>query len=271
MILGVYLFLVLSIPVGAYLVSQNQNPNVAAKKDVDRTITNLEPLTSTSSATQLKQAAEKQNTSSEQPSSTSSPTTAVAFGPTLNIKLILEGRPANNQAGKVFVGIADVQSTAPIKYLLSFTIDLPTTGEFDGLSLAGLTPEQTYNAIVKGPAQIATSSAFLMSPSVTQLNQGQSIILLTGDLNEDNVVNSADFAIAKAAFGANPSSSNWNENVDFNLDGVVNSLDIGLILKNFTKTGDSGVWVSPAPQGSATQSGGPVPSGTGYWLWVPNI
>ena len=122
-----------------------------------------------------------------------------------------------------------------------------------------------------------------MSPTQSNLNSNQPIFLLTGDLNEDNVINSADYSIAKTAFGAKPNSANWNENIDFNVDGIINSADIAIIIKNMAKTGDSGLWISQVASGSASLldqtpagsvSAEPVyhPSGSsGYWLWVPGF
>ncbi|TSC66706.1 MAG: Uncharacterized protein CEO21_109, partial [Microgenomates group bacterium Gr01-1014_80] len=85
---------------------------------------------------------------------------------------------------------------------------------------------------------------------------------------------SADYAIAKTAFGATSKNPNWNDNVDFNRDGIINSADIAIIIRNMAKIGDSGLWVSQIPaSGSATlninsPAGSPRP---GYWLWVPGF
>jgi len=103
-----------------------------------------------------------------------------------------------------------------------------------------------------------------MSPTETNLNSSQPLFLTTGDLNEDNTINSADYTIAKNLYGTTPASSEWNFRVDFNLDGIINNVDLAYIIKNFGKTGVSSTWLS-AP---ATATGSGSPSG-GYWLWVP--
>lgn len=262
-ILGIYIFLILSVPIGSYLVSQRQNIKSSAKEEPVKkeTKSKLSPLE------EIKNSSSKKVASSSSPTSSS---TSVSFGPTLNLTLTLEGRPANNQVAKVFVGIAEGLAQISPKYLLSFTIDLPANGIFKGLSMAGLTIGNQYSAYIKGPAQIATSSAFILGATSTDLNNNQPIFLLSGDLNEDNVVNSADYSIAKAAYGATAASTNWYENGDFNKDGIINSADLGYILKNFSKTGESGVWQS----NPATSSGGLTPpqgSNSGYWLWLPDI
>ncbi len=247
-ILAIYIFILISIPIGSYLASSRQTYKSKAA-EADHVIISSPDEEKEKSATK---SAKKTTTPASTPSP--SPTVAVSFGPTMNLKLILEGRPKDKYAGKVFIGIAEGTSfsSGGPKYLLQFTIDLPSSGFFEGLSLAGLSAGTTYSAYIKPTVQIATSSAFIMSPSITNLNSGAPLTILTGDLNEDNTINSADYSIAKAAFGAIPSSSNWNENIDFNKDQRINSFDLGLIVKNFGKTGLSGVWISPTP---ATKSG----------------
>lgn len=257
-----FVILVISIPVGSYLLSQRQTVTSKAFEKIDRSILKLEPLQDVSPSGELKNLTEP---ASSKPSPSPNPSSSVSFGPTMNFKVSLEGRPQGKMATKIFVGIAEGKPIGTPTYLLQFNVDLPDSGAFEGLSLAGLTPNNQYTAFLKAPAQIATSSAFLMVPTTTTLNSGNPINLTTGDLNEDNLVNSADYVIAKSALGASPSSPNWNTLVDFNLDGVINSLDLGIILKNMSKTGETGVWVSPVPQGSAS------PSGQGYWLFMPSI
>lgn len=252
LLLAGFVILVISIPVGSYLLSERQTVTSKAEEKIDRSILKLEPL---------QEVSPQIPTTPEIPD----PSSSVSYGPTLNFKVNPEGRPQGKMATKIFVGIAEGKPIGTPTYLLQFNVDLPDSGAFEGLSLAGLTSGNLYTAFLKAPAQIATSSAFLMVPTTTTLNSGNPINLTTGDLNEDNLINSADYVIAKSALGASPSSSNWNSLVDFNLDNIINSLDLGIILKNMSKIGETGVWVSPTPQGSAS------PSGQGYWLFIPNI
>ncbi len=212
-------------------------------------------------------------TSSSPSASTDTSSLNLSFGPVLTVKVNLEGRPAGKQAAKIFVGIATGTTTTRPTYLLTFTIDVPASGIFSGLSLAGLNPGSTYTAYLKGPGQIDNASTFVMGPTETTLNSNQALLLLSGDLNEDNTVNSADYTIAKTAYGATSTSTNWNSRTDFNQDGVINNFDMAYVLKNFGKTGVSGIWYSPIP--SATVSATPAASLTtqpatgGYWLYIP--
>jgi len=296
LLLGVYVFLLLSIPVGAFLVSQTQNPNTSAKQPAKSPKASLLPLKNDSKLSpvdEIKQLTSPDDSGSTNPDASGSG--ATTFGPTLNLKIDIEGRPVGQMATKLFVGIAD-NTASTLKYLLSFTVDIPANGVFNGISLAGLEAGSSYKAILKGPAQLATSSAFVMSPGTTELNSSIPVYLFSGDLNEDNLVNSADYSIIKSAFGSKSGEAGWNENTDLNKDGVINAIDLSIVYKNFGKTGASGIWVSTPPATSSgtispiggpdsTSSGGPAspPGGStppppgaptqtdGYWFWMPKL
>lgn len=282
LLLGVYIFILLSIPVGAYLASQNQTYKGSANegktnKPITEAKTSTSGDTGTSPAKQLLDSVTGGQDSSPEASSSSSPTIANAYGPTLSLKAILEGRPSGNQETKLFVGIIEGNLIINPKFLLSFSVDLPATGEYSGLSLAGLNSGSVYTALLKGPAQIATSSAFTMTPNITVLNEGQPINLLSGDLNEDNVINSADYSLVQKAMGSSANSGNWNENADFNRDGVINTFDLRIIAKNIGQTGASGAWTSPVPKVATSSAGltqpavgGPIDN-PGHWIWIPSL
>ncbi|OGE25605.1 hypothetical protein A3C26_03620 [Candidatus Daviesbacteria bacterium RIFCSPHIGHO2_02_FULL_39_12] len=292
-LIGLYVFLILSIPIGAYLASQSQIFKSKASEPKKTNTTAKTSPVATASATQdlldnsQSNIAKLPSDQSSAPDS-SSPEIAISFGPTLSLKAALEGRPAASQATKLFVGILEGVITANPKFLLSFTVDLPASGEFDNLSLAGLNPGARYTALLKGSAQIATASAFIMSPKVTYLNEGKIITMLTGDLNDDNVITEADFAIIQKFYGARANSASWNGNTDFNKDGVINSFDLAILNKNLGKTGASGAWTSPVPNIASPSAGlslkeskptfevdrltgSPAGSSGGYWIWVPEI
>lgn len=257
-ILGAYILVLISIPVGSYLISQQQTLTSKASQPKKTKIVIVSPAPSVSPK------------SSPKPSPSLEATSTVSFGPTLSGSIKIEGRPEGNQSSKLFLGILENLVNNPT-FLLSFTVDLPSSGEFANLSLAGLLSGRNYYAVLKGEAQIATSSAFTISPTVTRLNSNQPLNLLSGDLNEDNAVTAADYDLTKASLGANKNSPKWNELADLNSDGIVNLLDLGLISKNLGKVGATGVWVSPQPK-TATPSGSISPRGQqGYWIFVPNL
>lgn len=283
LLLGVYTFVLLTIPVGSYLVSQYQTIRSSAqeKKNILPAV-KVAPKPATSAVKELlssSQQAALSQSSSVPPSATpaaTSPTIATSYGPTLSFKISLEGSPKNNQTARMFVGIAEGTLTSNPKFLLSFTVDVPASGEYSNLSLAGLNPGTIYTALLKGSAQIATSSAFTMSPAVSNLNNGEAVNLVSGDLNDDNVINSSDYSIVQKILGATAASANWNANADLNKDGVINSFDLAIVSKNLGKAGATGTWTSPLPQ-NATPSASlnnPAPLGgpandSGYWIWIP--
>lgn len=280
LLLALYIFIIISIPTGAYLVSQRQTIKSSASEEKNKTVakSSPKPTSQTSSKQTLLDLAKKNlATPSATPSPSpeaSSPTIATSFGPTIFVKVKLEGRNSN-QSTKLFVGIIEGTLSSNPKYLLNFSVNLPSSGEYSGLSLAGLTVGSTYTALVKGQAQLATAVSFTMSPTETKLNSGSAVSLTSGDLNDDNTINSTDLGIMKSALGATSSSRNWYEIADINKDGVINIIDYSILYKNMGKSGDSGVWVSPIP--SATSSAqlkenlpvGSPDSPQGYWIWVP--
>lgn len=278
LLLGIYILILLSIPVGAYLASQSQTTkSQASEKKIAKPLAPVTPKPA-SPAKQLLDTAQAQiesnPASSPTPSSEStSPTIATSFGPTLSLKVALEGRPQNNQTTKLFIGIADGALTTNPKFVLSFTVDLPASGEYSNLSLAGLSPGSRYTALVKGSAQIAASLGFTMSPTTTNLNDGEPVNLLSGDLNDDNTINSADQAIMQKALGSGSASSNWNENADLNKDKVINVFDMSILTKNLGQTGASGAWTSPIPKIASGSAALNSPQGSpeqgGYWIWIP--
>ncbi|MDO8573881.1 MAG: dockerin type I repeat-containing protein [Candidatus Daviesbacteria bacterium] len=273
LLLGVYIFVLLSIPIGTYLMSQSQTIKTSAgETKLPKIIAPVTPKPSASPARKvfdLSQVASGSAGIIASPTpEPSSPTIATSYGPTLSLKVALEGRSADNQTTKLFVGITEGALTSNPKFVLSFSVDLPASGEYGNLSLAGLNPGSGYTALLKGSAQIAAAAAFTMSPTVTNLNDGVPITLISGDLNEDNVINSADYSIAQKAIGIR------NENADLNRDGVINAFDLGIIMKNMGKTGASGAWTSPLPKVATPSAslntpsvGGPAAEG--YWLWLP--
>lgn len=286
LLLGVYIFMILSIPVGAYLASQNQTVKSRASEGKEVKVVNKIATPSASPKSPAKEllSLSESDLTTQPPSPNSSsepasPTIATSFGPTLSLKVSIEGRPKETQATKLFVGIMEGNLSANPKFLLSFSVNLGKDGTYTNLSLAGLNSGSKYTALLKGSAQIATSSAFIMSPTVTNLNDGEAINLLTGDLNEDNTINSQDYTIAVKALNSTSVSKHWNENVDFNKDGVINLFDLALITKNLNKTGASGAWTSPLPKvatpsGSLASQSANLPTGApdspgGYWMWIP--
>lgn len=275
-LLGVYIFLILSIPVGAYLASEAQTFKSSASEGKKSLVKNTplpssSPLTTTGakellSISESNLLADPNATETPSSSESTSPTLATSFGPTLSLKIRIDGRPTDNQSTKLFVGIMEGNLSSNPKFLLSFSVNVPKDGSYTNLSLAGLNSGSRYTALLKGSTQIATSSAFVMAPANTNLNSGEAINMLTGDLNEDNVINDADYAILQKALGT------FNEYVDFNKDGIINLFDLAIITKNLGQIGATGAWTSPLPKTaspSGSLAGQTSPAGIGgYWIWI---
>lgn len=62
--------------------------------------------------------------------------------------------------------------------------------------------------------------------------------LVNGDVNGDNSINVLDFLGLRAAFGAVPSSPNWNAGSDLNDDGRVDIADFFVLRAGFGRSGD---------------------------------
>lgn len=282
-ILAVIFGLMILIPSGSFVLSQALTSSPAPSSDINSYTPISSPKAVASDSPLSKLVKELQATPSATPNSlininpTATEGATLLLGQTLGFRLIMEGRPFEKYAAKVFLGLASGEIINNPKYLLSFLINVPDSGIYTGLPLAGLDEGQTYTAYIKGPAQLATASAFIVKPTPIDLGI---LNLITGDVNEDNVIDSADYNLVKAALGQTPSSQTWNSNLDFNMDNRINTLDLTIVSKNLGKVGMSGPWYSSqkAATKSATVSGSPSVSGgpdngpqtgKGYWMWMP--
>lgn len=292
-IIGIIVLTIL-IPSGAYVMSLRFK---AQSQATEYNFPVTSPKAEATSSSRLKEALDRLNQNEKSGSSLGStqtttetglddedPDSQLILGPTLGFSIVIQGRPLDNQSTKAFLGIAAGNPTNKPTYLLSFMVNIPSSGSFDGISLSGLDNGSTYTAYIKGDAQIATASSFVVKATPTNL---AALNLLTGDVNEDNVIDNLDYNLVKASVGTTPSSSKWNSLYDFNLDNVVNSWDLNIVLSNLGKTGATGPWYSytPIATASATTSAilttpnvgsesNEITPGTkeqrpGYWMWVP--
>ncbi len=287
-IILLFVIVLVSIPTVALLLKQRIDAQRQINQPYNGTVTQGHEVPKVSPILDNGSASSSANMASNQGGA------QISYGPSLDFTISMQGRPANNQGGKVFVGISSGEPTTNPQYILSYTVDMPQSGTFSGLSLAGLSNGQTYTAYIKGPAQIAKAVSFALTPTGATLNSGNPIVLTTGDLNQDNRIDNADYTIEKSLLGTTPASSNWNPNADFNLDNVVNTWDLEILSSNLGKTGDGGPWYSRIDQTASNSAeistpsniGGPggssfsspqnnalppyQPTKNGYWLWVPS-
>ncbi len=271
LILIIVLFLVVIIPLSSYAIAYRFKAQTQALADVP--LSPKVPTKTTTTTTSALDELRKQLSASSSASDLQTATEQTFYGPTLNFKINLDGRPTGKMASKIFVGLVSGSEITPNpQFILSFMVDVPNSGEYSGLSLAGLTQGSTYTAFIKGPSQIATSSSFFVRPTINDIGTQA---MLSGDLNDDNKINDTDYQIALKAYGSTKTSPKWNSLADFNVDGIVNMTDIGIMSKNLEKSGTSGQYTSPV-SGSADSrltpnTGGPTAtdSAQGYWIFIP--
>lgn len=295
-------FLLLTIPISAFIISYRLRATVDSKANSDLSVQDLSikpivdnPTPEKTLLDQLKEDLASPTPTPEQQDSSTEKTTAdsaveeggttLNLGPMLTFNIKKESVAKDRQAEpKIFVGIATGQATKNPQYLLSFTVEVVADGSpKEDLSIAGLTVGDTYTAYIKSQTSLTASTTFSAKPTTTNLG---TVNLLVGDINEDNLIDQKDRDILMKAYGSRPGSTNWNEIADFNWDQVINAADLAYITKNMNKDGASGVWRS-TPTSTATPSaspsgGGPKPSdvggprdiepirGNGYWMWVPS-
>ncbi len=65
------------------------------------------------------------------------------------------------------------------------------------------------------------------------LTDGTIQVGLTGDINQDHMVNNQDLTLLKQAFGAVPGDGNWNPNADLNSDSQIDTQDLQLLGENY--------------------------------------
>jgi hypothetical protein len=281
-ILAVIFALIILIPSGSFVLSQALTPSPPSS-DIGSYTPVTTPKEVPDDSPLSKLVKELQATPSPSPTSiinvtpTATDTATLLLGQTLSFRLVLEGRPFEKYATKVFLGLGQGNIQNSPSYLLSFLVNIPDSGIYTNLPLAGLDEGQTYTAYIKGPSQLATASAFVVKPTPIDLGN---LNLITGDVNEDNVIDNLDYNIVKSALGLTPDSTNWNPVLDFNLDNRINTLDLTIVNRNLGKIGLSGPWYSSQQTAtkSATVSGSPYSgsadnspkTGKGYWMWMPD-
>jgi len=81
----------------------------------------------------------------------------------------------------------------------------------------------TFTAVATTPA------------SSNSLSDGTIAVRLVGDVNGDGRVDLRDIALVARAFGATPTSPNWNPFADLNGDSIVNMKDMAIVVRQFGK------------------------------------
>lgn len=128
----------------------------------------------------------------------------------------------------VTVELRNVGSTTPI---VTFN---PTLSGGQYSALVDIAPG-TYDVAVKGATwlrQVAGSTVF-GSATVN----AAAVTLTNGDVNNDNIVDIADYVLLSNAFSATPSDGNWLAGADLNGDLIVDIADYVILASSFSLTG----------------------------------
>ncbi len=116
----------------------------------------------------------------------------------------------------------------------SVTTQTLMPGSNGSFSLADVAPG-TYMLGIKGSKWLRKSIA--VDTTNGSVN-GLSLLLLAGDVNNDNQVTSPDYLILRTAFGKTSGQTGYDARADLNGDGQVTSPDYLLLRQNFGKSGN---------------------------------
>ena len=154
-------------------------------------------------------------------------------GEPTNVTVVAANLGAVTESFNVTVTANDDSSITSYTFYIVNLAPGATINETFSLNTASFTPNANCTitaqaTIIPGEANTADNTL------VSELG-----IRYVGDINGDGTVNLKDIAIVSRAYGATPSSSNWNPEADLTSttylvpDGVVNVLDLDLISRNF--------------------------------------
>ncbi len=84
----------------------------------------------------------------------------------------------------------------------------------------------------------ATATIVEGKTDISDITYTSGIVLVTfsGDVNGDRVVDTFDLFRIGKAYGATPSSSNWNEACDINGDNIIDETDLSILEENYGKS-----------------------------------
>jgi hypothetical protein len=171
------------------------------------------------------------------------PQAIVSIGPIealVSISVVLQGqgRPDAGWAVpltvKFFTPGADVLNDAPI-YAFDLTTTKSNAGNKAICEAAGIAPG-TYDITVIGQATLMNMKRnVVISAPNTSVDLGT---LLTGDINQDNIVDFDDYAILSKSWLASQSQPEYDAKADFDCNGLINPADLYLLASN---------WLSSSP------------------------
>ncbi len=171
---------------------------------------------------------------------------------TLNISLLMQGRPSYPSDSRGSSGTVDIFARKPGETTKLWEADdlaIAADGTASNISLTGLSVGTAYEFLLKGYIHLQVKKPLTLSNSNT-LNFGT---LLVGDIagtsaayaNRDDKVNAFDYEILRQGWettwnNPQPCPSNYAncKLADFNLDSKVNAFDYDYIFTNWNKVGN---------------------------------
>lgn len=163
------------------------------------------------------------------PSPTSMPT--ITPEPvSLNFKIKFQGVDEDRRTQNVSIQIAGIGFSAQ-----QVTVASDTDGIYLGLYQPGMgITAGVYDILVKGPIHLTKRFDGVSLNLRTNIADWSNVSLLTGDANNDNVINIQDFNLLVQEY----MQTDEHLRSDFNLDKKVNIQDFGLLVENYLKKGD---------------------------------
>lgn len=117
-----------------------------------------------------------------------------------------------------------------------------TVVETDPVSMTGTTGTFTFQTSQYGTFDIAIEGPGFLRRVLSGVNVTAfttiSTSLINGDIDGNNLIGTGDFNALRNAWGATPTSTNWNAAADLNGDGIVGIADFNILRSNWGAIGD---------------------------------
>jgi hypothetical protein len=111
-----------------------------------------------------------------------------------------------------------------------------TLGNYSGVSGSGSLFNVTFNATKTGTSNLHLYDSILLDSSVTQIvhdpADGEVLVTMPGDVNNDGVVNVLDLTIVSLSYGTFEGEPDYNPDADINEDGIVDMRDLAKVARN---------------------------------------
>ncbi len=115
-----------------------------------------------------------------------------------------------------------------------------TLGNYAGVSGSGPLYDVTFAVIGTGASDLHLYDSILLDSSVTRIPHdtvdGTMVATLSGDINNDGIVNVVDLTIVSLAYGTFEGEPGYNPDADLTQDGLVDMRDLVIVARNLGKS-----------------------------------